>query len=175
MLTIIGSIVLTVCLAAVQAQGGLTFTAPDAWKPRPSSSAMRVAEYVLPRASGDAEDAEVVVYYFGGQGGSIEANIERWLGQVQQPDGRPSKAVAKRATRTVNGLEVTIVDVAGTYVAEVRPGAADRFNKPGFAMRAAVVQTPRGPYFIKMTGPAQTVAKWLPSVDGMLKTLAFKP
>ena len=29
----------------------------------------------------------------------IEANIDRWVGQMQQPDGRPSSAVMKRSIR----------------------------------------------------------------------------
>ena len=65
---------------------------------------------------------------------------------------------ATRKTQTINGLNVTMVDVSGTYVAEVRPGAAEHYNKPGFRLRAAVVETPRGPYYIKLTGPAKTVA-----------------
>jgi hypothetical protein len=149
----------------------LTFTAPDGWKPRPASSSMRVAEYTLPRAAGDAEDADLVVYYFGGQGGNVEMNIDRWLGQMQQPDGRASKDVAKRATLKVNGLDVNTLDVSGTYIAEVRPGAAERLNKPGFAMRAAVIQTPSGPHFVKLVGPAKTVARWLPSFDAFLKSM----
>ena len=55
-------------------------------------------------------------------------------------------------------MKVTTVDLAGTYVAEVRPGATERHNKPDFRLRAAVVETPRGPYYIKMTGPAKTMA-----------------
>jgi hypothetical protein len=91
-------------------------------------------------------------------GGGVEANITRWVGQMQQPDGSASKDRARRADRTINGLKVTTVDVAGTYVAELRPGAAERHNKPAFRLRAAVVETARGPYYIKMTGPAKTIA-----------------
>ncbi len=76
---------------------------------------MRVAEYVLPRAAGDTEDGELIVYFFGGSGGSVDANIERWLGQMQQPDGRASRDVATRSTRVINGLNVTTLDLAGTY------------------------------------------------------------
>ncbi len=136
---------------------------------------MRVAEFVLPRVEGDPEDGDVVIYYFGGQGGDPEANLARWTAQMQQPDGRPSASVAKRASLTVHGLQVTMLEVAGTYVAEVRPGATEHFNKPGFRMRAAVVATPRGPYFIKMLGPDQTIQHWSPSFDALVQTIEFKP
>ena len=94
--------------------GHLVFTAPAAWQSRPPASSMRVAEFVVPRTAGDAEDADVIIYYFGGQGGSAEANITRWIGQMQQPDGRPSAEVARRESRTVNAMKVSLVDVSGT-------------------------------------------------------------
>jgi hypothetical protein len=97
--------------------------------------------------------------------------VDRWIGQIQQPDGAASSGRAKRGTQTVNGLKVSTVDVSGTYVAEVRPGAAERFNKPGFRLRAAVVETPRGPYYIKMTGPAKTVAAAEPAYAALLASL----
>ena len=150
-----------IALASVQnaaPAAGLAFTAPSAWTSRPPASTMRVAEFVVPRAAGDSEDAEAIVYFFGGSGGTAEANIDRWIGQMQQPDGSASKDKARREVLTINGLKVTTVDLAGTYVAEVRPGATERHNKPDFRLRAAVVETPRGPYYIKMTGPARTMA-----------------
>jgi len=149
---------LTAAVLLAGQAAGLSYTAPKAWQSRQTTSSMRVAEFVVPRVAGDPEDAEVIIYYFGGGGGSVDANVERWIGQMQPPDGAASKDKARRATQTVNGLKVDTVDVSGTYVAEVRPGAAERYNKPGFRLRAAVIETPRGPYYIKMTGPAKTVA-----------------
>lgn len=137
---------------------GFTFKAPAGWTSVPSSSSMRVAQFALPRAAGDTVDAELVVYYFGGSGGTIEANIERWIGQMQQPDGKPSNTVAKQSKRALNGLAATLVDVSGTYVAEMTPGSKERYNRPNFRLRAVVIETPNGPYFIKLVGPSGTVA-----------------
>jgi hypothetical protein len=161
-------------LASIAWLATLTFAAPAGWKTVVTSSSMRVAQYALPRASGDAADAELVVYYFGGSGGTVDANIERWLGQMQQPDGKPSKAVAKRESRTVNGLNVTLVDVGGTYVAEMTPGAKERHNSPNFRLRAAVIETPNGPYFIKLTGPAKTVAASEKSFEAFLASVKYQ-
>lgn len=152
----------------------LTFSAPAGWKATGPSSSMRVAQFVLPRAAGDSADAELVVYYFGGSGGTVDANIERWLGQMQQPDGKPSSAVAKRGTRTINGLKVTLVDVGGTYVAEMTPGSAQRHNSPNFRLRAAVIETANGPYFIKLTGPAKTIAASEKSFEAFLSSLKYQ-
>src|SRR5688572_9118026 len=148
-------------LTAGLTQASLKFDAPQGWVTKAPASTMRVAEFTLPRTPKDAEDAELAIFFFGGQGGSVQANIDRWIGQIAQPDGRASKEVATTTTsQTKTGLKVTLVDVSGTYVAEVKPGSTERFNKSGFRLRAAVVETPRGPYFVKLTGPAATVARW---------------
>lgn len=152
----------------------LTFSAPPAWKSVATSSSMRVAQFAVPKAAGDPADAELVLYYFGGSGGTVDANINRWLGQMQQPDGKPSSAVAKRDARTVNGLKVTLVDVSGTYVAEMTPGAKERHNSPNFRLRAAVIETPNGPYFIKLTGPAKTVAASEKAFEQFLTSLKYQ-
>ena len=151
----------------------LTFATPPGWQQGKPSSSMRVAELTLPRADGDAEDAQLVVYYFGGQGGSVDANIERWVNQIQGPDGKSAGTGAKKEARSVNGLAVTLVDVSGTYVAETAPGSAERHNKPHFRLRAGVVQTSNGPYFIKLTGPEKTVAKWDRSFEQFVSSLKF--
>lgn len=163
----------TVLLTTVLSQSGsLTFTAPPVWQSRPAASAMRVAEFVVPRAPGDPEDGEVIVYFFGGTGGSVDANVQRWIGQFRRPEGAP--ADGGRTTFNVGDLKVTTVDVSGTYVAEVRPGSTERHNKPNFRMRAAVVETPKGPYFVKFTGPANTVKAASAAFDGFIKSLRFK-
>jgi hypothetical protein len=168
-MSIIAALLSAVSLAS------LTFAAPAGWKPVVTSSSMRVAQFALPRAAGDPADAELVVSYFGGSGGTVEANIERWLGQMHQPDGKPSSAVAKRESRTVNGLKVTLVDVSGTYIAEMTPGAKERHNSPNFRLRAAVIETPNGPHFIKLTGPAKTIAASEKAFEAFLASLKFVP
>src|SRR5215217_6316035 len=95
--------------------GELKFKVPEGWVVEKTTSSMRAAQYKLPKAAGDKEDGSLVLYYFGqGQGGATQANIDRWVNQMQQPDGRPSSESAKSETLTVNGLKVTAVDVSGT-------------------------------------------------------------
>ena len=157
-----------VALAVIAQTATLTFTKPSAWTDRAAASSMRVAEFAVPRASGDAEDGELIVYYFGGGGGSVEANLQRWTSQFE------SIRDPARTMMTVNGLKLTSLDVSGTYVAEMRPGSSERYNKPGFRMRATVVETPKGPYFIKLTGPAKTIEGASAAFDQFLHSLAFK-
>jgi hypothetical protein len=152
---------------------GVTFKAPAGWKSVPSSSSMRVAQFALPRAAGDTVDGELVVYYFGGSGGTIDANIARWIGQMRQADGKPSDKVAKQSKRSLNGLPATLVDVSGTYVAEMTPGSPTRHNSPNFRLRAVVIETPNGPYFIKLVGPASTVAAHEKAFEQFLSSVQY--
>lgn len=159
----------------LSAAGSLKFDVPQGWVSKPPASSMRVAEFSLPKAAGDAEDAAATIYFFGaGQGGTVEANLTRWMDQMAQPDGAPSKNVAKTTTLTAHSLTITVVDVPGTYTAEMSPGSADHFNKPNFRLKAAVVETPGGLYYVKVTGPQKTIARWDESLTTFLKSLRFE-
>jgi hypothetical protein len=122
---------------------------------------MRVSQYRLPAAGGDAEAASLVVYFFGaGQGGSVDANLERWVSQMQTPDGRPSKDKARTETTTINGMKVTLLDLTGTYTGGDMAAGSAAQSKPNFRLRAGVIETPKGAYFIKLVGPENTVTRW---------------
>lgn len=157
------------------ASGNLRYQAPSEWKSETPTSNMRAAQFLLPKAASDPEDASLVLYYFGqGQGGSVQANLDRWVGQMQQPDGSSSRDKARTETMKANGLNITLLDVSGTYTAEMTPGAGDRQNKSNYRMRAAVIETPRGPYFIKLTGPAKTIDQWDASFMSFVNSMEFK-
>ena len=93
---------------------------------------------------------------------------------MQQPDGSASKDKAKTEAVTVHGLKVTTVDVVGTYTAEMAPGSGTFHNDPNYRLRAAVIETPRGNYFLKLAGPARTVSRWEQSYTDYLKSIEFK-
>lgn len=179
MITTPRSTALVVCLAALSltaaaSRPALKFDSPAGWVSKPPASSMRVAEFTLPRASGDAEDAALAIYFFGGSGGTVQANLDRWTSQMTQADGKPSADAAKTTKLTANGLNITLIDVAGTYVAEVSPGSSEHYNKPNFRLRAAVVETPGGPHYVKLTGPAATIARWDASFTAWLKTIRWE-
>ena len=69
---------------------------------------------------------------------------------------------------------MTTVDVSGTYVAETAPGSGTFSNNPGYRLRAAVVETPKGSYFVKLVGPEKTVTQWNDSFLSYLKSFQVK-
>ncbi len=137
------------------ALGPFSIAAPAGWTEKPITSSMRTAHFVLP---GPAGEAELIVYYFGeGGAGGVQANLDRWLGQFQQPDGKPSKDVAKIEKAKFAGQEATIVSVSGRYVTTSMPGGGDPIDKADQALIAAIVGSPKGMYYWKLVGPKATV------------------
>jgi hypothetical protein len=148
--------------------GPIRATVPAGWVEQTPASAMRKAQYSLPKSEGDQEDGELTVFYFGlGQGGSVEANIERWIGQISQADGSSSKDKARTSKKEVAGLPVTLVDVSGTYSAGMMSPGPPR---PGYRLLGAVAETAEGPWFFKLVGPEKTIAKWASSFDGFINS-----
>ena len=153
----------------------LKFKVPAGWVEEERSSSMRVAQYKLPRVEGDAEDGSLVLYYFGkDQGGSTSANIERWASQMQTPEGAAKEKLGEESFTSTGGLKVTAVDAKGTYVAETAPGSGTFHNKAGYRLRAAVIETPNGSYFVKLVGPEKTVTRWDESFLNYLRSFEFK-
>lgn len=155
-------------------EGSLAFDPPEEWIVEPVSSPMRLAQFTLPRTEGDFEDAELTVFYFGGGGGTVEANLERWTNQMLQPDDSPSADVATTTSFMVGELAVTLLDVPGIYAAEVVPGSGMRYYKRGYRLKASVVETPSGPYFFRLTGPEQTVRTWEDRFVALLESLRIE-
>ena len=129
---------------------------------------MRAATYTIPAAPGDHEDGECIVNYFGtGQGGPVDANVKRWISQVQGGEKN-----AKTATRTIHGLSVTTVDASGSYTGMGGPMAQSQAAKSGYRLLGAIVEAPQGSVFFKFTGPAKTVAANQAKFDGMLNSIS---
>jgi hypothetical protein len=156
---------------AAPSGGALKFTAPAEWVSEKPTSSMRQAQYRLPRVQGDAEDAELVVFYFQGGGGGVQANIDRWIGQFTKADGSPANDTAKTSHKTSHGIPITIVDVSGTYVAGMGSMMTDSKSKPNFRMLGAVAESGSGPWFFKLTGPARTIGKWESGFQTFLDTI----
>ncbi len=140
--------------------GALQYSVPEGWVVQIPSSNMRKAQFQLPKVEGDAEDAQLILFHFGGEGGSKDDNLKRWASQFVQPDGRDSMEVLVTSTRSVNAMNVTEASITGTFDAEMMPGMGDRVRREKWSMLAAIVESPSGPYYAKLTGPASTVSKW---------------
>jgi hypothetical protein len=130
---------------------------------------MRAATYLVPSLPGDPAGAECVVYFFGaGQGGPVEANLDRWKAQILAPAGRP--ADAKIAKRTVHGLTVSTIDSAGDYTGMGGPMETAKSIEKNYRLLGAIIEGPTGNIFIKFTGPAKTMAANQPRFEQMINS-----
>ena len=148
------------------AAAGLAWMLPPGWTVEAPRS-MRVATYSIAPVAGDKEGAECAVYYFGvGQGGGVDANLERWIGQFQ-----PSTH-SQRSSRKVGDIPVSLADVSGTYTAHGGGmGQAPQSNQPGWRLLGAIAESPQGAVFFKLAGPEKTVAAASKGFEGLIGSL----
>jgi hypothetical protein len=149
--------------------GGLNWQDSKPFVRRAPKSSMRAAEYGV---SGD-DSTELTVFYFGpDQGGTVDANITRWLGQMKQPDGSDSASKAKREERNVGGIQVALLEVAGNYSGGMAmAGAPGQPPIDDALMLGAIATGPRGPVFFKLVGPRATVENARAGFQQMIDTL----
>ena len=181
------SVLPTSCLSAgggaetrQETAAGLTFSVPKAWTASTPTSSMRAAQYTLP-AEKETDAPELVLYFFGeGQGGDAQANVDRWIGQMQQPDGKPSAGRAKKETRKVGEYKVTLVSIDGTYAGMGGMMGMTASNphdaaapKPNYRLWAAVIEGKGGPWFFKGTGPRVAMQQAEKALNAMVAS--FKP
>lgn len=160
-------VLLTLGLLRAETAAGVHWTAPASWKAQ-AARPMRAATYSVPAAPRDTQDGECGIYYFGpGKGGSVDDNVKRWSGQFEPPqtDAQPRK-------RTINGLNVTTIDLSGTYTGAGGPMATAKTIQPGYRLLGAIVEAPEGLIFIKFTAPAKTAAANQVNFENLLKSLA---
>lgn len=152
---------------------GLRFSVPRAWERVPALTDVRAAQWKVRRASGDREDGEVVLLFFGvGKGGGVQENLDRWYAEFSQPSGGPSRDAAVVTTRTVNGLRVTAMDLTGTYKPGPPPDGPLPPPKRAFRILAAIVEGDDGPWFLRAIGPERTIAAAKSGFDATLASLA---
>ena len=146
----------------------LVYTIPEGWIKEQPRSTMRRAQYRLPGQQG-SDDAELAVFVFPGTGGSVQANIDRWIGQFTQPDKSPSSEKANIEQIESHGLNITTLYLTGIYVTGSMGGPQQEMQN--FAVLGAIVETSGDPWFFKTVGPEITINHWKPSFQTFLSTI----
>lgn len=150
----------------VNAIAGIHWKRPGRWDVQPPRQ-MRIATYSVPAAEGDAEGGECAIFYFGsGQGGDIDQNIDRWVNQFENP------GAVDRSSKQVNGLNVVLVRIGGTYLAPSGPMMESQGKKDNYRLLGAIVNAPEGEVFFKYTGPAKTIAASEAEFNNLVESLS---
>ncbi len=149
--------------AAPPAAGDLAWDAPASFSKVDHPSSMRKATYNPPRVDPDTEAPELAVTVVGG---SIDANIDRWVGQFDAA----GKETLARTMRKVGPYDVTIVEMKGTFAGGGMMGGPST-PKAGFALLAAIVPAGERSWFFKMTGPEASMAAAREGFDALVASI----
>jgi len=145
--------------------GSFVFARPESWGWVVPSSPMRKAQLSVPGVDGSAP-AEVTFFHFGaGQGGSVQANVDRWFKQF-------SDGYTDARTEQAGSTTITFVKAVGTFSSGM-PGGPTTPMK-GYALRGAILESPSGDVYVKMTGPETVVKRAEPALEKMVREAASR-
>jgi hypothetical protein len=152
------------------AGGAIVFDAPEAWPSvEPANQLIEHELAVAPPEGSNAAAARLTVM---AAGGSVEANIARWIGQFQGTEGGADRDTAESEAIEVGGMKATIVEVAGTYLESAGGPFGPKTPRPGYRLVGAIVETQgEGNYFFKLVGPEASVEPASEAFREMLATL----
>jgi hypothetical protein len=147
--------------------GAFAFTRPAAWKSIEPTSPMRKAQLQVPGKDG-GKPADITFFFFGeSNGGGVEANVQRWLGQI---GGKPDANKVEK--QEFNGVKVTLVSAEGTLKANSMAGIPEEIADA--ALLGAILEHAEGAVFVKMTGPGALVKESREQFIGLVKSATEK-
>lgn len=153
--------------------GPLTGKLPEGWESRPPSSAMRTGEFLIENPEENGLPGLVTVFYFGPSAGTVEMNIDRWVGQFTQADGAPlTPEMVNRETFESDGMDITMVSFAGKMGASSM-GGVQMHEMAGWMNVSGIVLTPQGPWFFKGTGPEALMTAEKGKFKAMLESFTY--
>lgn len=139
---------------------------PVGWEAQPDQTGMRKGSFVVRDTGG--HEATIAVTVFPGDVGGDLANINRWLGQIQQPP-----VTEADLPRLITGLDLPAgrfkrVDLIGAGPEPSDPSHDHRMRTLG-AWHAQDGRT----WFFKMTGDSTLVAAQSGAFDAFIASVAF--
>jgi len=157
------------------AGGFISAKLPETWKQKPLRSRIIELEYAVAPVKGDENAGRLTAMV---SGGTIKMNVDRWIGQFAQADGKKTSEVAKVSEKKLKDMKVTVVDIPGNFKESIGPPirrqTVDRID---YRMLGAIVQAkPFGnrAYFIKLYGPKKTMASAEKPFMAMIDSLKLK-
>lgn len=150
---------------ALMEVGGIAAPKPPQWTWQQPSMQFRTLQYAVPAPGESTGSAELIVSVFlGDDGGPLDTNIARWVGQFRSAAGQPVEPI--REERDIDGMRVILLELAGSY-----QGMGGAGPKPEFMQLGAIIDAPQRRVFIRLLGPASTVEAnrqaWKDLIEGM--------
>jgi hypothetical protein len=150
--------------------GSLKSRVPADWVEEKPDDAQGYKQYRLEPVDDDEYYAQVTISFLGKRKGGTAAEwVKRWKGMFLPPEGKTIQEAAKVRQLKVKGATATYLDVRGDY--KGIPGD-DTSPRQNFRLLGVYLDTPKGPYVIRLLGPADTVKFYRDRFEGWVK--AFK-
>jgi hypothetical protein len=147
------------------AEGHIVLTAPAGWVRQEPRVRIIDAEFSVPAAEGDPADGRITIM---AAGGSVQQNLDRWIGQFAQTQRNQVDKVQ------IAGRELQRLDLVGTYKDQKTP-FTPAVMRENYRMLGAIIPTDEhGNYFIKFYGPKATVTNHEEAFRKFLDSLQVK-
>lgn len=152
---------------------GMKSVAPADWKEEPlPAKSMRMQQFKLPRAEGDPEDAELALFYFPTNAGSVQDNLARQEKKFELPPGTKAEDAIKVDKIKLGGMHAVYQDIKGTYLKKAG-GPFDPNAKvtkmPNFRQLYVIFESKDGQYYMTLVGPAKTIEKHRAAFEEWIK------
>ena len=139
---------------------GVVVSAPKDWTRERTKNNMREAQFRVAHADNDEHDGEFWISRAVGQ--DMARNLARWRGQFEE---NPEAEVEQR---DVNGLEVVLVELAGTYRYKESMMSRTVESRPEYRALIAMVDKH---LFLRVIAPEATIQKCRAGFFRMIETL----
>ena len=154
----------------------LSFEAPDSWKAKKPRFNFTKHELMLPKAEGEEKDGRMT---FTISSGSTQNNIDRWKAQFKFPLGAAPDKVFSMEKKTVDGYEMSIVQMRGTFMETMGGGpfaGGKKTPRENYMMKAVIIspegadaKTPK--CFIKLIGSEKTIKQHAKAYAAMVESM----
>lgn len=152
---------------AVDGNDRFAWTAPDGWAPKPiGPMQMRIGSFAVPGPEG-SDPGDCSIIFLGGSAGGLEANVNRWRGQLGlEPAGIEAVKALLQPVDMPDGSPAHLV---------VLSAAADREPAPSDqSMLIGMLDVQDGTLFAKLFGQHSTVDAARPAFEAFLKSVKAK-
>lgn len=133
----------------------IAMTAPDGWLRENPTSSMRIVQYSL-----KSHPESKVVGFFFGQQDMVKENIDRWKNEFSElKDSKEEQML---------GGNITMVTLQGIFNVKHFAMGEESTPTPNYMVLAAIVKSDDGPYYFKVSAPADILNK---EIDNFKKFL----
>jgi len=147
--------------------GGLRSQTPADWREEQPDDPRYYKQYRLEPVDDDKSPGQVTVSFVSQENNrSAKVLVRRWQEMFLPPEGQTIQEASKLRKLTVNGAAASYLDIRGDL--KGIPGD-DATPRQDYRLLGAYLNTPKGPYVIRVLGPNRTVEYYRNEFESWVK------